>query len=238
MSDVINGVSRDLLELLTDAAEHGTGINTPELMQARALLTSQPQSAPAGEREAFELRFNGCLSMRKNDHGQFTNYTTLAFYGGFQAGAAWQRTQSAVVADGWKLVPVEPTPEMLKSCRGYGISDPRVMEMAWGRMLAAAPAQPAAQGEFTRAHIMDALLMWNRRHEKPPIRIGYEYGVAKAVLDLATAQDWGSDKSSEVQRLREALHRIRDHAARVMDDEVFYEADSALTTSTGLAGFK
>ena len=32
----------------------------------------------------------------------------------------------------------------------------------------------------------------------------------------------------EVQRLREALSRIRDHAARVMDDEVFYEADSAL----------
>lgn len=46
------------------------------------------------------------------------------------------------------------------------------------------------------------------------------------------AQGRGSDKSSEVQRLREALHRIRDHAARVMDDEVFYEADSALTGNT------
>ena len=35
-----------------------------------------------------------------------------------------------------------------------------------------------------------------------------------------------------VQRLREALSRIRDHAARVMDDEVFYEADSALSNIT------
>lgn len=41
-----------------------------------------------------------------------------------------------MVPEGLRLVPVEPTPEMLRSCRGYGISDPRVMEMAWGRMLA------------------------------------------------------------------------------------------------------
>ena len=41
-----------------------------------------------------------------------------------------------------------------------------------------------------------------------------------------------AQRQGEAQRLREALSRIRDHAARVMDDEVFYEADSALSAGT------
>lgn len=33
----------------------------------------------------------------------------------------------------------------------------------------------------------DALLMWNRRHDIPPIKVGYEYGVADALLQMITA---------------------------------------------------
>lgn len=50
---------------------------------------------------------------------------------------------------------------------------------------------------------------------------------------LATPAQTVPQDQGEVQRLREALNRIRDHAARIMDDEVFYEADSALSASTG-----
>lgn len=53
------------------------------------------------------------------------------------------------------------------------------------------------------------------------------YSVPQPAPAQPAAQDHG-----EVQRLREALSRIRDHAARIMDDEVFYEADNALSTIT------
>jgi hypothetical protein len=137
--------------------------------------------------------------------------------------------QSAGVPEGWRLVPVDPTPEMIAALGFNGDVDLAIghaaisMDVAnlYRAAIAAAPDQPAAQetcqtcngvgivghselcpecrgqsepaaqGQFNRAHIMDALLMWNRRHEEPPIKVGYEYGVAGAVLDLAAAQDQG-----------------------------------------------
>jgi hypothetical protein len=44
------------------------------------------------------------------------------------------------VPDGWKIVPIEPTPEMLKACdtviQGYGA------KLTWGRMVSAVPEVP------------------------------------------------------------------------------------------------
>lgn len=57
----------------------------------------------------------------------------------------------------------------------------------------------------------------------------FEEGVHGLIAELNEARQG----RGEVRRLREALNRIRDHAARVMDDEVFYEVDNALATSAG-----
>ena len=64
----------------------------------------------------------------------------------FQAGAAWQRAQGAV-PDGYALVPVEPTAEMMmheSSCQHHAADDMscpvrRTRRNIWARMLAAAP---------------------------------------------------------------------------------------------------
>lgn len=73
------------------------------------------QSAPAREREAFRsavlAKYPNATFQVKPD-GSYLGWIDDAFWG-FQAGAAWQRTQSAGVPEGWRLVPVEPTPAML-----------------------------------------------------------------------------------------------------------------------------
>ena len=56
------------------------------------------------------------------------------------------------------------------------------------------------------------------------------WNACRQAMLAAPAQPAAHDQG-EVQRLREALGRIRDHAARIMDDEVFYEADNALSAS-------
>ena len=49
------------------------------------------------------------------------------------------------VPDGWKLVPVEPTPEMLKAAKDSTWIGGHYSFMAYRAMLAAAPQQPAPQ---------------------------------------------------------------------------------------------
>ena len=275
MSDVINGVRRELLERIDrEMIAEGMAPND----ELRALLTAQPQasalteaapgcfvqpvpshcdritwrgnyyqlpdgltkasaaqSAPAGEREAFRAAHRELDLSEKPDawgRPQFLHSHVEVTWRGFQAGASWQRTQSAVVPEGWRLVPVEPTPKMMRA----GVLESVGALRVYYAMLAAAPAQPAAQEQFNRAHIMDALLMWNRRHEEPPIRAGYEYGVAEAVLDLAAAQDQG-----EVQSLREALEGVvkrcsKEHGGSGYvgrDGQYLKVIDAALAASTG-----
>ena len=48
-------------------------------------------------------------------------------------------TNSPVIPDGWKLVPIEPTPKMLVAAMGMFTAEE--LAEAWGDMLAAAPAQ-------------------------------------------------------------------------------------------------
>lgn len=45
----------------------------------------------------------------------------------------------------------------------------------------------------------DALLMWNRRHDNPPIKVGYEYGVADALLQMIAAPAAPTVKAEQVQ---------------------------------------
>ena len=59
-----------------------------------------------------------------------------------------------------------------------------------------------------------------------------EHETPEPIYSLADVQRIAAAMVAEVERLREALSRIRDHAARIMDDEVFYEADNALAAIT------
>lgn len=83
----------------------------------------------------------------------------------FQAGVAWQRAQSApagAVPGGWRLVPVEPTPEMLQAGADEPLAGdhdddaPEDYRAVFKAMLAAAP-QPAPQhGDKVCQHIEEA----------------------------------------------------------------------------------
>lgn len=135
-----------------------------------------------------------------------------------QASAA----QSAGVPDGWQLVPVEPTPAMLRA----GVHQAVGALPIYRAMLSAAPAQPESHEPYPHGHPLHKAVFMAR--ESYTGSESFEEGVRGLISELKEARK----AQSEVQRLREALSRIRDHAARVMDDEVFYEADNALAAST------
>jgi hypothetical protein len=94
---------------------------------------------------------------------------------------------SAAVPEGWKLVPVEPTPEMvkraMKDCGGIGGgscgehvgAEPDDMREVWSSMLAAAPSAPVREPvawmtdmPHTSPVVTEAFL-----RERPEYRIAY-----------------------------------------------------------------
>lgn len=110
--------------------------------------TSAAQSAPAGEREAFDKWFRAEQLIA--DHID-TTFISSAFlpYKAFQAGASWQRTQSAGVPEGWRLVPEVPN-EAIRDAIDLLCDDASAFddsEAFWHYLLAAAPAQPAAHDQ-------------------------------------------------------------------------------------------
>lgn len=126
-------ISDDLFTQLVEALAAPRQAEGDELEK---LATSAAQSAPAGEREAYEQ--------------WKANMQPYGFNGAdaFQAGAAWQRTQAAGVPEGWRLVPVEPAPELFGRYLGRPLMnmDRKPFE-SWAdeyrRIVAAAQAQPA-----------------------------------------------------------------------------------------------
>lgn len=135
-----------------------------EQLQAQLNLgRKKVQAAPAGEREALERELLSVLDFSDSNLRRVVDHLLEVGY----SRAAWQRTQAAGVPDGWRLVPVEPTAEMIEALaasfwpadweagkrlqrlRGTKVVFPKTeIEMAVGkyeRVLAAAPAQPAAQ---------------------------------------------------------------------------------------------
>lgn len=55
----------------------------------------------------------------------------------------WQGEPDPGVPDGWKLVPIEPTAEMLQAA--LKVATPGALRAAWARMLAASPAQKGGE---------------------------------------------------------------------------------------------
>ena len=95
------------------------------------------QSAPAGEREGFDAWFDQVVRPRVTYGSPDTLKDTHR--PAFQAGAAWQRAQAAGVPEGWRLVPVEPTEEMLGAgydAYGQGHFTPAIID-CYRAMLAA-----------------------------------------------------------------------------------------------------
>lgn len=114
--------------------------------------------------------------------------------------AAWQRTQSAAVPEGWRLVPVEPTPKMLVA---YMEADGAVKR--WKAMIAAAPSQPAAQVSKSAKTLIDYAI--GKIHHInnglcPDVIEGHDSrdpdcAVCQALVLVQAAQDQGEVQSSE-----------------------------------------
>ena len=122
---------------------------------------SAAQSAPAGEREALQRLLDDVRDVRNADDVAFGWDEAAEYFA-----AAWQRTQSAGVPEGYALVPVEPTPEMVNAAleNSTGIDPRSIVIEDYKAMLAAAPAQPA-QGEFGDAYqgAREDLAIWKCR---------------------------------------------------------------------------
>lgn len=196
MSEVINGVPRELLEQI-ETIVRGYNDRSPALKPIRALLTAKPQasdelpfagfdpkfchgsnpdnpqteedepqasaaqSAPAGEREAFEaylVQSGKCSSLRgAEDDWQGDDYYVHSHdWRVWQARAAWQRAQSApVVPEGlnksreqWQKVDAKQCANSNSSAANfYLIRDAQQDIERLHRALSAAPAQPAARQE-------------------------------------------------------------------------------------------
>ena len=92
----------------------------------------------------------------------------------------------------------------------YTVDDEKIAWDAWQARASLPVGVP--DGLF----LGDALLMWNRRHDIPPIKVGYEYGVADALLQTLTApaaptvkaEQVPADRAALVAELREAAGEI------------------------------
>lgn len=192
------------------------------------------QSAPAGEREAFEAATSTI------DPSEVERLDGIRE--GWEAYAAWQRAQAAVVPEGWQIAPTNDGD-------GFSISSPRVNGIAshtavfpddndpahkllW-HMLAAAPAQPEVQGEDDllleleglRESLETARHNW-RAFEDRCGDLQVENGKLRDRIAASSAQP-------EVQRLREALDQLANgshlDAARNHDDDSLREIAGCCT---------
>lgn len=130
------------------------------------------QSAPAGEREAFEHLWatrnsgdDGVIGDRPlrslADPERYRGSAVNGSFVWFQRGASWQRTQSAGCRRGWQ----EELNLIRAVLEGYTPSIVRNDALRAVKKLAAAPAQPAAQDEFGDAYqgAREDLAIWKRR---------------------------------------------------------------------------
>ena len=104
------------------------------------------------------------------------------------------------VPDGWKLVPIKPDIEMVEAGHEAGLGQPdrgghaRVIEQ-YDAMLAAAPAQPAAQGEFGDAYqgAREDLAIWKRRALEAETKVRHQ----EQIIDHLTLEAQGETRFGE-----------------------------------------
>ena len=183
-------------------------------------------------------------------------------YEAFKAGAAWQRAQGAVpepvrdalarrclwLAFCWNDHNFGPAhEEARKEALKHGIDS----FDAANEWLAAAPAQPAVQGEFGDAYqgAREDLAFWKRRALEAEAKVRHQDQIIDQMGEDLNAINGptfmgepvlpASPAKPEAQRLREAL----EHCSEVMKDpwkhgegcisRAIYMADAALAASTG-----
>ena len=141
------------------------------------------KSAPAGEREAVSY-----------EHWK-VDMEPYGFSGldAFQAGASWQRTHSAGVPEGWR--------EFIEDCANTagGMVNGNRLSIRAQELLAAAAAQPAAQGSVRTVEVEIEGLGCCQLQTSGD-KVFMPAVTVRDILRMAAAQDQG-----EVQRLREAL---------------------------------
>lgn len=174
------------------------------------------QSAPAGEREAFRAEYDA-IGQR---HTSTNREIALRM---FQAGATWQRTQSAGVPDTAELQRViynaDYNAKRMLDADSFWWSEIATIRVEFERFmrsLSAAPAQPAARkyGSYTTqpGEAVSGIALRQLKDESRWVEIRdlnahafpdigpHDYYPVGTVLTMPAAQDQG-----EVQRLREAL---------------------------------
>lgn len=125
---------------------------------------SAAQSAPAGEREAFELasvddsfgslRALGAEAERRGiEDGDYIDFAARKAWEYFKAGAAWQRTQAAGVPDDAMVAVASAAYEREALA---GATHEQAWHVALSEAIAAAQAQPAAQREWPDDEIVAA----------------------------------------------------------------------------------
>lgn len=97
----------------------------------------------------------------------------------------------------WMLVPVKPNEAMIK---GSDFVSRRSAIETWAGYLGAVPEAPKACLENS-VGFLQGVLDWNRAQPQPPIAVGFEYGVATAVLGMIPQYD---GKAAAVVEVRNA----------------------------------
>ncbi len=124
-----------------------------EMWQAARVdaLATQPQAAmPEGVQYMLNLAPDVILALRNTDRQPLADLMT--------AGVAMLRaappspTAQAAMPEGWKLVPVVPTPEMIEEIRLNPAFSDRAMHVRYAALLAAAPPSPQPVAESVSAN--------------------------------------------------------------------------------------
>lgn len=147
-------VPGSLADLLFQLGEKGVGVSGGthgDRWRVSLPQTAAAQSAPAGEREAFEAIYG---TIKPEDNADEEDVATYALeWLAFQAGAAQQRTQSAGVPEGWR----EELNLIRAVLEGYTPSVVRNDALRAVKKLAAAPAQPASPAQSEVQRLREAL---------------------------------------------------------------------------------
>lgn len=193
--------------------------------QLRAMLSEQPQSAPAGEREAFEAWAASVGYHTERDMFQREKYQstlTWELWRVWQARAAQQRTQSAGVPDA-----LREAVEYLDDNPFNEIGAGSILHRAMRDALAAAPAQPAARQEPV-VHASAGCIACEGSPESNNNPCHVCGGTVSAAHD-----------QGEVQRMREALEVVHERFGPCRDEFAFSKRNAldkvsaALSASTG-----
>ena len=227
--------------------------------QAESMLTASPtppaeqQAAPKAAQVDPDKLMRDCLALLESfDYEDDEDSQSKAFFNAHinadwffhvkhsierQLEAKWgTQPQAGAVPQGWKAVPVNPTPEMWKAAKSVPDPNPPYTPhygLVWDAMLAASPTPPAEQQ--APKETLGGVNGWRDISTAPKdgsrfVAIGYNYGLYSECRHICVAQwfrgcwmemsDW--NEASELKHLTHwlPLPSPPDNAAELNDIDV------------------